>query len=209
MRSIVAQLALFLFVQAQPAAISLVRTGEVARQLADADVAALELALPSGVKPWLLDGEPVLVANVQSIDAYLPPTTVTAGLRRGPILSVARRTAPPAAWAPRDSASYAQVAVAGRNFDQILGDDDINRPFRVSGRFDDLDLIQLVEFLRSSPPVARRSDAIKLLPIVSVARQADDSVEVMLRGGSMQGQWIKLHQAGRDWRIVSVGVWMA
>jgi hypothetical protein len=35
------------------------------------------------------------------------------------------------------------------------------------------------------------------------------SVEVMLRGGSMQGQWIKLQQAGRGWRIVSAGVWMA
>jgi len=44
MWSIVAQLALLWFVQAQPATIPLLRTGEVARQLTDADVAALELA---------------------------------------------------------------------------------------------------------------------------------------------------------------------
>jgi hypothetical protein len=147
MWSIAAQLALLLFVQAQPATIPLVRTGEVARQLGDADVAALELALPSGVKPWLLDGEPVLVANVQSIDAYLPPATVTTPLRRGPILSVMRWTAPPTEWTAKDSGSY---------FDQIQGDDDINRPFRVIGRFDDRDLIQLVRFLRSWPPVGER-----------------------------------------------------
>jgi hypothetical protein len=137
---IAAHLALLLFVQTQPATIPLLRTGEVA----DADVAALELALPSGAKPWLLDGEPVLVANVQSIDAYLPPITVTTSLRRGPILSVMRRTALPTEWAARGSGSYAQVAIAGRNFDQIQGDDDINRPFRVIGRFEDRDLIQLV-----------------------------------------------------------------
>ena len=188
---------------------ALLRTGEVARQLANADVTALELVLPSGAKPWLLDGEPVLVANVQSIDVYLSPVTVTTNLRRGPILSVMRRTAPPTPWAARDSGSYAQVAIAGRNFEQIQGDDDINRPFRVTGRFNDRDLIQLVRFLRSGPPVWRGLDAIKLLPIVSVARQADDSVEVTLRVGSMQGQWIKLHQAERGWRIVSAGVWMA
>jgi hypothetical protein len=209
MWSIVAELALLLFVQAQPVTIPLLRTGEVASQLTDADVAALELALPSGAKPWLLDGEPLLVPNVQSIDAYLVPVTVATRLRRGPIFSVMRRTAPPTAWAAKDSGSYAQVAIAGRNFDQIQGDNDINRPFRVIGRFDDRDLSQLVRFLRSSPPVGRGLDAIKLLPIVSIARQADDSIEVMLRGSSMQGQWIKLHQAGRRWRIVSVGVWMA
>jgi hypothetical protein len=119
-----------------------------------------------------------------------------------------RWTAPPTEWSRGDSGSYAQVAIAGRNFDQIQGDNDVHRPFRVIGRFDDRDLIRLVRFLRSRPPVGRRSDAIKLLPIVSVARQTDDSVEVMLRDGSMQGQWIKLNQTGRSWHIVSVGVWM-
>lgn len=209
MWSIASQLALLLLVQAQPAAIPLLRTGEVARQLADADVAALEQALPQGAKPWLLDGEPVLIADVQTIDAYLPPDTVTTSLRRGPILSAMRRTAPATAWAVGGSASYAQVAIAGRNFDQIQGDDDINRPFRVFGRLDDDDLIELVKFLRSNPRKARELGAIKQLPIVSVTRQADDSVEVMLRSGSMQGPWIKLQQAGRGWRIVSVGAWQA
>src|SRR5579862_6506870 len=159
MWSIASQLALLLLVQAQPATMPPLRTGEVARQLADSDVAALEFALPPGAEPWLLDGEPVLVANVQSIDAYLPPDTVTTSLRRGSILSAMRRTVPPTAWAAGESASYAQVAIAGRDFDQIQGDDDINRPFRVLGRFDDRDLIELVQFLRSNP-------RIKQLPIV-------------------------------------------
>jgi hypothetical protein len=57
------------------------RTGAVARQLTDQDVAALESVLPSGAKPWLLNGDPGMFAGIQSIEAYLSPTTATTALR--------------------------------------------------------------------------------------------------------------------------------
>jgi len=47
------------------------RTGDVARQLTEQDVAALELVLPSGAKPWLLNGDHGHTPDTQFIEAYL------------------------------------------------------------------------------------------------------------------------------------------
>jgi hypothetical protein len=129
------------------------RTGDVARQLTEQDVAALELVLPSGAKPWLLNGDRAQFPGIQFIQAYLSPTTVTSTLRRGPVISLMRRISPIAAWTTERVESYAQVAIAGRKFDDIQEDQDVNRPFRVIGRFDDPELVQLVAFLRSNPPI--------------------------------------------------------
>jgi hypothetical protein len=127
------------------------RTGDVARQLTEQDVAALEQVLPSGAKPWLLNGDPGQTRDIIVILAYLPPTTATSILRRGVVISVKRQIAPLPEWTVQRSEPYAQVAIAGRNFDQIQGDQDINRPFRVIGRFDDSELVQAVQSLRSDP----------------------------------------------------------
>src|SRR6267142_2176668 len=185
------------------------RTGEMARQLTEQDIAALELVLPAGEKPWLLNGDRAHFGNGQFIQAFLPATVSTLALRRGPVISVERRSprnnilARPKSgdsWIVERTESYAQVAVAGRNFDQIQGDQDINRPFRVVGRFDDSELVRLIESLRSDPtPMA--------WPILSVVRKTDDSAEVMLRGTAMHGQVIMARQAGQDWIVVVVGMW--
>jgi hypothetical protein len=136
------------------------RTGDVARQLTDQELAALELVLPSGATPWLLDGDPTQAPGIQSILAYLSPTTATSTLRRGTVITVTRRTLPLplTAWAVERSWSYAQVAIPGRQFDKIEGDQDINRPFVVIGDFDDTELVSLVGFLRSNPPTVGRTD---------------------------------------------------
>jgi hypothetical protein len=155
------------------------RIGDVARQLTEPDVAALELVLPSGAKPWLLNGDPAQIPKAQVIQAFLSPTTTTPALCRGPLIWVKRGIAPPTAWSAQPAESYAQVMIPGRTFDQIEGDQDINRPFRVIGRFDDTELIRLVEFLRSNPPTrVGGSNAIRPWPILSIDRKADDSVEV-------------------------------
>jgi len=186
------------------------RTGDVARQLTEQDVAALEQVLPSGAKPWLLNGDPGQTRDIIVILAYLPPTTATSILRRGVVISVKRQIAPLPEWTVQRSEPYAQVAIAGRNFDQIEGDQDINRPFRVFGRFDDTELVQLVGFLRSNPPTpgAGVPNAIQSWPILSIIRKGNDSVEVFLRGAANRGQTITLRQAGQDWVIVSVGLWI-
>ena len=184
------------------------RTGDVARQLPEQDVAALESVLPAGVRPWLLNGDQAQIAGAEYIEAYLPPTNTTRVLRRGTVITVMRRHVPVRIeWTVQRTESYAQVAIPGRNFDQIEGDQDINRPFQVIGRFDDTELFRLVEFLRSNPPT-RVANAIPSWPILSINRKADDSVDVRLRGAVMQGQSITLRQAGQDWVIIRVGMWI-
>src|SRR4029077_3922508 len=105
------------------------RTGDLARQLTEQDVAELGRVLLSGERPWLLNGDPGQIPNAQFVEAYLSPTSTTPALRRGTVITVMRRIAPPLAWTAQRAESYAQVAIAWRNFDQILGDQDINRPF--------------------------------------------------------------------------------
>src|SRR5262245_17802316 len=146
---------------------------------------------------------------MQYAQAFLPATVSTPALRRGTVITVERRK-PLDAWVAQRAESYAQVAIPGRNFDQIQGDQDLNRPFRVFGRFDDTELVQLVEFLRSNPPTPGVGpNAIQSWPILSIFRRGDDSVEVFLRGAANQGQVIMLRQAGQNWIAVSVRMWIA
>jgi hypothetical protein len=184
------------------------RTGEVARQLTEEDIAGLEMVLPPGEKPWLLNGDRAQYGNGQFIQAFLPPTVSTLVLRRGTVISVERRNPrhrlerpePGDEWVVERTESYAQVAITGRDFDQIQGDQDINLPFRVIGRFDDSELVRCVQSLRSDPtPMS--------WPILSMDRKTGDSVEVMLRRTAFDGQIIMLRQAGRDWIVIPVGWW--
>ena len=149
--------------------------------MTEQDIAALEMVLPPGEKPWLLNGDRAQLGNMQFVQVFLPATVSTPALRRGEVISVGRRN-PLDAWVVQQAESYAQVAIAGRNFDQIQGEKDINRPFRVIGHFNDSELVRLVESLRSDPT---------------------------LRGAAMQGQVIMWRQAGQGWIAVVVGVWAA
>jgi hypothetical protein len=198
----------------QSAAVMPLRTGEVARQLTEQDLAALEMGLQPGEKPWLLNGDRSQLGSGQYIQAFLPPTVSTPVLRRGKVIVVYRRNArnmferpePTDPWVVERTESYAQVAIAGRNFDQIQGDQaedvlkDINRPFRVIGRFDDSELVQAVQSLRSDP-------APMPWPIMSIERQMDDSMTVMLRKTAWDGQIVILRQAGQNWIVMPVGWW--
>jgi hypothetical protein len=186
------------------------RTGDVARQLTAGEIAAIETELPSGPKPWFLNGDPAQDPRAQFIEAYFAPTTSTPALRRGSMVWVTRRIDPLSAWTVERTQSYAQVAIPGRSFDQIQDEQDVNRPFRVIGSFDDSELVSLVKFLRSNPPTrGGPAEAIKPWPILDITRRADNSVEVRLRGAVMQGQAITLREAGQDWVIVLVGMWIA
>ena len=199
-----------LFVSVSQSSSTTIRTGDVSRRLTQQDVAALELALPSGAKPWLLNGDPAQFAGLENIQAYLSPTTATSTLRRGPVIFVTRSISPITEWAVEGSGTYAQVAIPGREFDQIEGDQDINRPFHVIGNFDDTELVGLVRFVRSNPPtIGGESNAIRPWPILSINRKGDGSVEIRLRETNWKGQEITVRQTDHDWAIIRVGMWIA
>jgi hypothetical protein len=201
---------ILLFVSVSQSSSTPIRTGDVSRRLTEQDVATLELVLPSGAKPWLLNGDPAQLPGFENIQAYLSPTTATSTLRRGPVVFLTRRISPIAEWAVGGSGTYAQVAIPGRQFDQIEGDQDINRPFHVIGNFDDTELVGLVRFLRSNPPtIGGESNAIRPWPIISINRKGDGSVEIRNRGEVNKGQWITVRQTQHDWAIIRVGMWIA
>jgi hypothetical protein len=184
------------------------RIGEVARQLTEQEIAGVEMVLPSGEKPWLLNGDRPQWSNGQFVQAFLPPTVSTPELRRGTVISVERRNArnqlqrpePVDPWVVERTESYAQVAIAGRNFDDIQAEQDINRPFRVVGRFDNSELVRSIQTLRSDP-------APMPWPILSMTRKPDNSIEVLLRMTASEGQIIWLRQARQEWIVIVAGAW--
>src|SRR5690349_21017031 len=88
--------------------------GPKAERLTVQDIATIDRAFPDNAKPWLLIGDAGPTGGIQ---AFLPPTTNTPDLRRGQMAGL-ENAAP--AWSIRmPTESYAQVAIPGRNFDQI------------------------------------------------------------------------------------------
>ena len=186
-----------------------IRTGDFARQLTKQDVDAVKALLPAGSTPWLLNGDAGLGSNIYYIEAYLAPTSESGAVRSGTIVRAMREINPPSKWkVQRPNQTYAQVAVRGRSFDQIQGDQDINRPFVVSGRFDDAELITIVEFLRSNPALDA-SNSVQSFPILTLARQSSSIVKVRTRGGPTKGQSITMRLDGQKWILVSVASWTA
>jgi hypothetical protein len=195
--------------------------GDVARQLSSEDLAQIhDVVAGERGRPWLLAGSRGMVPDVRSIEAYLTPTRIASDLRRGAVVSVVHAT--PAArryiqlpestgssrWVVPSSGSYAQVAVAGRPFDRITGVEDVNRPFQVTGSFDDADLVGMIRFVRSSPsgPPAtdRRQVAVRGdLPVLRVDRQ-DDLVEVRVRITDAEWQRVRLRKLSSGWEVVSI-----
>lgn len=179
----------------QTAATSPLRIGDFARSLSDKDIADIEgIALAAGGKPWLLEGPVGQIGN--SILVYLPPQTETRELRRGPATMLVKRPGE-STWTKRDPArQYAQVLPVRGDFNAITGDQDINRPFSLTGSFDDTELVSLVAFIRSRPINLQG-------PILSMNRQPDNSINVLFRqGGNLLGN-VLFRRQDSTWIIVS------
>jgi hypothetical protein len=196
---------------------TVIRIGEVARELTNTDVADLVQTMPAGSKPWLLIGERGQSPTGQTIEAYLPPVTSTPEVRRGsmiPLRRFVRNTAAPEPWTvitnyQRGGAtpiSYAQVLLAGRSFDQIQGDDDTNRPFILKGNPKDNDLVEVVSVLRASRLNRYPGGGyISGLPILNMDWQTNYFVVVDLRdGGILKQQRATLKKEGAVWVITQV-----
>ena len=196
----------------QATAPKVTRVGDVGAKLTDQEVADLEKVLPTGQIPWLLsaDGPGPFYNGTQYVRAYLPPTSTLPELRRGSMITVTRRITPPqAGWTISFTDNYAQVAIGGRDFDQIQNEFDINLPFRVMGSASDTDLVSLVKFVRSGGHSG--------LPISNVLWQPDETslrffrmqpgdVEVGLRLTSTSGTYLVIRKQGQTWVVISEGI---
>lgn len=190
------------------------RIGGMARQVSDKDYANLERTLPKGQKPWLFMGEPGQVPIV-GLNVYLPATRQTSELRRGPG-GLALLLKPPT-WKldSKDSCcnAWAQVAIEGRNFDEIHDESDMNRPFHVIGAFTDAELLSLVRTLRDSETIHLRLAAVtttRELPILAIQRGPRNNpatiVAAYLRIDDSRNSTaeITLRQEAEGWQIVRV-----
>lgn len=193
-----------------------IRLGEVGRKLADQDIAAVErIASTNGGKPWLLVGQQGQIIGFQIVQAYCTPAASTRDVRRGSLVYVSRQSADSGAtwqpWALQGKGDYAQVAIPARDFDRINGDQDVNRPFRLSGKFTDDELASLAKFVRSSPAwdAAGKRTAIEgTWPFLSISRDPDGSIVVNLRRDDWSGQEVKIQRKGDSWVILSIGFWI-
>jgi len=202
----------FLALLSQSTDPALIRVG-TATQLTEQDIGTIESLLPE--KPWLLNGPPTQFAFRQYLEAYLPPMTTTAGIHRGTYIEVVRplelRTRQPKGeWTTDRHYEYAQVAIPGRPFDDIQDDHDLNRPFRVLGKFEDEEIIGIVNSIRSQAGKVRYGfETIQPWPILGVDYDPNGSIRVMTWEKFVQGQSMLLRREGNDWVITSVGVWAA
>jgi hypothetical protein len=174
----------------QTAATTPLRIGDFARTLSDKDLADIEGI--AGGKPWLLEG-PVGQIGF-SVLAYLPPETQTRELRRGQAIMLLKRPGD-TTWTKREPARlYAQAIPLRGDFNTLTGDLDINRPFPLTGSFDDAELVSLVAFVRSKGLQG---------PVLSMTRQADNSVRVLFRQGGSLLSDVLLRKQESTWIIVS------
>lgn len=188
---------------------STLRTGEIAKSLTAEDIAMIGEMV--GERPWLVDGPRPLgpPSTSQTITAFFAPTMVTPTLRRGAFM-IFSRDVNSGPWKGNGSARpYVQVAIPGRPFEEVLNDQDLNRPFRVIGAFPDEEVTELVTFIRSNPVVpaeqAPAGTKIGTLPITSIERRPDGSVNVSwMFAPSNHRQTAVLEKRGVDWVLLSV-----
>lgn len=165
--------------------------------------------MPGGEPPWIVSGDPGQIAGPQNIDVYLRPTIANAMVRRGLVIPIRRGTRPvPTEWViQRTAENYAQVAVEGRNFNDIQGPQDLNRPFRITGRFEDEELVSLATVLRSAWNTGDLR--VPRLPILSAEKRGDTTAFVSLRAGNMEWYWVTLRRQGASWIITEVRLGVA
>lgn len=204
------------------------RLGDVGRQLSDAHVAELErLAAAAGGRPWLLVGDEAFMPAPRSwfVEIYLAPDVTTDQLRRGRIQTAVSDGATLGAerkpWRLEGSASWAQVVVRGRAFDEIVGDRDLNRPFRVSGNFDDDEIVSLIVFIRTNPknsspsasgqatPASIFTDVEGSWPVSRIHRSDDGVIEVSLLRSEHEGQTVAVSRADRRWVVTHLTAWVS
>jgi hypothetical protein len=161
-----------------------------------------------------------IAPTTKYVDLFIWPSVTEGRLRRGSFVQLlcepASTTTPCEVWrASEEAGPYAQVSEAHRPFSsttRVLSE--IERPFRVSGNFSDNEIIEIVDFLRSSPSVgSSRSGELESsssmpvdgrLPLQYLARENDFEVSVWLSRDGYVFQGVTLLRAKNGWQVSKV-----
>ena len=191
---------------------STLRTGDLARSLSAAEIANIQEVV--GSKPWLIDGRHQSDSRSQTITAYFAPTTETPTFRRGGYMTFSREMNPvPGPWKGVGSARpYVQVGVPGRPLEEIRNDQDLNRPFTVTGSFEIDQLVELLAFIRSNPAVIPDqlaqnrgwTGSVGTYPITSLEFRRDGSVIAGWFFEDNYGQTAILEKRDKTWVVTSL-----
>jgi hypothetical protein len=194
--------------------------GADGNRLTSKDIADLTRVLPEERSPWLIVGEGPGVFGpdpVQRFEVYMPPIAATPDVRHGLAFEIFRPNGTPSGgWTlsrrpggQPEYFQYAQVAIDGRLFDQIMNEGDTNRPFRLIGPIDDADLVSLVRFVRThaAGPVTRIMTKLPDdLSYIEPLRLAPGEVRVTLRTTRTGGVVLLLRKVGQSWEILARGI---
>jgi hypothetical protein len=211
------QTLLMMLIAIKSAAESPAFIGDLGRQLSEQELVEISRAVSTNdAKPWLLVGHRRQDLSREFLDVFLSPTTNTAEIRRGQLALISRRLADSHGtweeWRLNGRGEYAQVAIRGRDFGHVDGEQDLNRPFSVRGKLSNDELVTLVALMRSSPVWRAESGRMERIegawPILSIRQVADGTVVVRTRKNYSCGQEVKLKIEAKEWRIKETAYWM-
>jgi len=163
-----------------------------------------------------------ILPETHYVDAFLPPTASTARFRRG----IAQRfECRPSArdgdcsdWqATGDAKTYIQVADQAKFGVSPIVRSPTERPIVVEVNFSDNDLISLVAFIRSKPPLpplppgkGRFPDGVSgRYPVASIWRDEHGAVLVGLTDDGGIGETATVTRTAKGWKLVQVGSWVS
>lgn len=198
--------------------------GNSGGRLPRCDVRAIgRLVGARGDEPWLLIRVRGMAWMSEIVRVYASPGESTESVRRGTFWHAHRqRTERGGLWRPwqlGNNEPYAQVKIPGRDFGDVRGPGDFNRPFSVNGEFSDEELVAIVNYLRTSPtiedslePRGRQAKVPRVQggrPIWWMKRHGPESVEVNLLDGASRGQLTSLKKVGERWVVLMIREWIA
>jgi hypothetical protein len=172
------------------------------------------LSTRMGGSIWVMFGDTGLLSNnVWGVEVHKKPAILAGGIRTGEVVWVAADLKPDQSarvWRLDGVGVSAQVPLAGRDPDEVTSDMDVNRPFRVHGRWSAEELAVLVGLIRSSPPSINPKQGLPSvdgkLPIYAVWREGDDTAQVALRLKARESHRVQLARQGGSWVVTLVSL---
>lgn len=196
-------------------------SGESPTDLLAKDIAEIvSLTTTKASTPWLVNVEKMKWCWLGStrVSVYLKPNVSTSRLRRGKfVLCFAEKRPGQEAknWQLADEkCHYAQVSLKDKTFaSDFTLPSGVDRPFSVTGKIRDSDLIALVDFIRTSPGMPVKGVCPGTVegndPIMSVEEEARGSYKIMTEIHEGMGQSITVKLQDDGWKLLQIGIWIS